>query len=721
MASKRVEVPGYKGGFVIDMSDVEVDTMPRLHTRNMRDTPLEKRQIIAWDGEGMKLSGPDKPQHYTVFGCSMEPEWVLISQNLKCMEILEYIISVGERYPNAVHIGYGFRYDTNMIVKSLPEKHLRTLKHKGEVTFTLGDIKWRIHMIPGKSIRVTKRWSEGKNNTGKRSGDGYISVKIDDMVSFFACPFLDACESILKKELSPEDREVIRYGKESRKDNAWDDLDSVRYYWEREIFLMQRMAEVFRDVMFNAGLRLKDWYGPGAIATYLIRTKKLRNHIQNTPEIREVHEASKIAYAGGRFELFRVGRIQGPVYGLDINSAYPYALSNAPSLGLDHGEWVYVSRPSTIEEFGVYRITYRHGGKPRAIERLPMPLFHRDRQGSISFPQTVQGWYWSPEARAAKFIGNKFPGSVEIHEGWVWRHDGTRPFKFLEEMFQERLRLGKHNVVSMPYKLGPNSMYGKLAQRVGWDEKNKLPPRSHCLPLAGWITSSCRASLFRVMAQMPVHRVIAVETDGIYTTMNPDDLSIRIGEALGEFGVDEYREMLYLQNGIYHQNKDGEWEKPKARGLDIASVSRDIMTEYFQRCGVGTEPRSKTDFPLLKVKTRERFIGLNAAYARVFTPNGDQRLGRSIKDHLGKWEEGKREIIPGGKGKRMHFPDACPECISGFSPWDQAHSLVIRSRSMGEMSTPHSLPWENDKTPDEMQWARELDIEAEDMIPLEYT
>lgn len=704
----RYKIAGYNGGFTVELSDVQVEKLPEIVTRSQRDTPLEKRRIIAWDGEGMKLSGNDRPQHYVMFGCSAEPEWVKVGQNLGTMEILEYIVAVGERYPNAVHVGYGFRYDANMIIKGLPDKHLRTLKHRGEVNFKLGNIRWRIHVIPGKSFRVTKRWSTGKKNVGKRSGDGYVSVKIDDMASFFACPFLNACDSILADVLTDDDREVIEYGKKARKDNIWEDLTDVQKYWRAEIRLMQLMAERFRDVMFAAGIRLRDWYGPGAIASYLISKHRLRNHIQNEPPIKEVHEASKVAYAGGRFELFRVGRVQGPVFGLDINSAYPAALAGAPSLGLDHGEWIHVENPSDVEEFGVYRISYNHMGKAKPIEYAAMPLFHRDYRGSISFPQFVSGWYWSPEAANAAEIGRRHPGSVRIYEGWVWRHDGTRPFEFLSEMFEERIRLGKKNIVSMPYKLGPNSMYGKLAQRVGWNEKKGLPPKSHCLPLAGWITSSCRASLYRVMLQIPRHKLIAVETDGIYTSMDPAGIVADFGNGLGQWGMDSYDEMLYLQSGVYHRRTEQQWLPPKARGLDIASVSQPVVEQYFKKCNSG-------DFPTLTVQMRERFVGLNAAYVRAQTKKNSE-IGVGVKEFLGRWETGERIMEPGGKGKRAHISKVCGECQMGLSAWDSPHQLAIRSRSVGDMSTPHNLPWENAIVPVEMEFARNLDLIEGDMI-----
>lgn len=673
------------------------DVTDSYHTGNgpSRDVPVEKRKIIAWDGEGMKLSGDEKPQHYVLFGCSADIENPLIGRKLQTLDILDYIISIGERYPRAVHVGYGFRYDMNMIVQTMAIPDKAILKLENQVTIRPASrpgIKYRIEWVPGKMISVTKRWGKGKRDA--------TTVTIDDVVSFFACPFIKAVESILGAELSDDDREVVAHGKEARADNLWDDMPEVLRYWKAEIQLMERMTERFREVMFNAGFKLTRWYGPGALASYVIRTKGLRDHIQNRPFENEVHEASKHAYAGGRFELFRVGRVEGPVYGYDINSAYPYALSNAPSLGADHGEWRYVQQPTDIAEFGVYRIRYAHGGKPSLFEYRAMPLFHRDTRGAISFPNKLEGWYWSPEASVAMTIGKRY-GGVQIIEGWEWHHDGTYPFKFMEDMFNKRMELGKKNVISMPYKLGPNSMYGKLAQRVGWKtdkDGNAHPPMSHCLPLAGWITSKCRASLMKAIMQIPLERLIAVETDGIYTTQAPGDMALEFGDGLGQWGVDNYDEMLYLQNGIYHRREGKIWLPPKSRGLDIASVSQPVVESYLRGLAPG-------DFPPLTVDMRERFVGLSAAMVGY---KGEFSVGR-VKERHCRWERGKRDVEPGGSGKRMHVPRLCPACNAGATAWDAPHPLVIRSRagiSAPLMSAPHHLPWENQPVPEVTDKAR---------------
>lgn len=662
--------------------------------------PYLDRDIIAWDGEGMNLSGRGKPQHYVLFGCSAEEP--IIGKRLSTGRLLHYIAETGVKHPKAVHIAYAFGYDVNMIIQGLTAWQKLCLKNDGQVNLAnkffdvpeSWEYRYRLEYTPGKIFKVTR--------INRKNFKDRVTVRIDDVFSFFARKFLVACESILKDELTDKDREVIAHGKADRGSNLWEDIDDVTRYWRAEIRLMQRMMEVFRDVMYRAGFKLHQWYGPGAIASYLIRTRKLKNHIQTQPLIPEVHNASKHAYAGGRFELFHIGRFQGPVYGYDINSAYPYALSGAPSLGQDHGAWQYQPNPKSIAEFGVYRISFRNGGRPNLLEYRAMPLFHRDPRGAISFPSMTDGWYWSPEASVMQMIGKRF-GGVTIHEGWVWEHDDTRPFRFLEDMFNKRIEIGKSNIASMPFKLGPNSMYGKFAQRVGKDN-DKRPPNSHCLPLAGWITSRCRAELFKVALQIPQKELIAVETDGIYTTVPPERLRHMVfGDGLGQWGVDVYDEMLYLQNGIYHKLRNGKWEDPKSRGIDISSVPRDLVQQYFRECVPG-------DFPALKVKLKDRFVGLTAALAA-----GPDKV--DMKHCV--WVPGERDVLPGGKGKRIHVPSACPSCRAGATAYEAPHPLAIHSRAGLDaplMSTPHTLPWEQAKALPGIEKARAVEAIEKDML-----
>lgn len=312
----------------------------------------------------------------------------------------------------------------------------------------------------------------------------------------------------------------------------------------------------------------------------------------------------------------------------------------------------------------------------------------------ISYPQMGHGWYWSPEAAMA----NRIPGAV-IEEGWVWKsNESVYPWSFLQDMYDTRMRLGKANLLSMPFKLGPNSLYGKYAQTVGWDKKKKLPPKSHALPVAGWVTSYCRAMLLGAMLNDP-SAIIAVETDAIYTTKDPSEWSLRIGKELGAWDVDVYDEMIYMQSGMYHYKKDGEWKGTRSRGMNRGEYPVEMASEYVQSL-TANEP-----WPSLKMSTKPRFIGAGAAMAS----------SQPLKQTMTSWHASPKEFTLGDTGKRIHVPGACQDCIDGISPWEKPHRLAIKSKSDGQMlSFGRHLPWEGGQHPEEVQKIRDqLVLEGE--------
>lgn len=667
---------------------------PGYDQKTFRQRPLADidKTVIAWDMEGISLSGTDAPQHPVLFGCSQEVASPLVGSRISMREMLEYIVDVGERFPQALHVGFAFKYDANMIIYGLTESQIVKLWKSGNVSFRFdSEFLWSIRWIPGKMFTVTKRWGAVKNSRAK------TSVTIYDYSSFFGTTFIDAAERILGDDISGDDRDVIAHGKAARGKQAWSDMPEIRHYWEREIVLIQRVFEKFRDVMYRAGFALKEWYGPGALANYINALHKLRPHMgaaQITSGImpRAVHEASKIAFSGGRFELFKAGRITGPIHAVDIGSAYPYALTKVPSLHPDEGEWIHTDNPQKIERFGVYRIRFT-APKASPLEYRPMPLFWRDNRGMISYPQMAHGWYWSPEAALAQGLAG-----VEIVEGWEWKNrEEIFPWNFLLDMYDTRMRLGKSNLLSMPFKLGPNSLYGKYAQTVGWDQKKKLPPKSHALPVAGWVTSYCRAMLYAAMMHAP-DTIIAVETDAIYTTAEPETLGIRLGTELGQWDAQVYDEMMYVQSGMYHYKQDGEWKGTRSRGMNRGEYPVSTAQGYLSSLK-GGEP-----WEPMKLTTKPKFIGAGAAIAS----------SEKVKSIMTSWRVQTKEMTLGDTGKRVHVPNACDECIAGVSPYDAPHRLVIRSRSDGEtLSHPRRLPWEAAHT-DEVQEIRDrLTVERE--------
>lgn len=689
-------------------------TANRNRMRDKRGKDRSEALVIAWDGEGIDLFGPGRPQSYVLFGCSAEWQNPLLLRNpqlkLSHKQLCEYICDVGSRNPGAIHIGYGFAYDQNMLIQTMPLKMKERLYHGEWVSWKHGDWTYKLKIEWRKRFKLTRIRT---NSGGERT-----TVYIDDIAAFFHSPFTKAYEKIVGKDADS----VVVSGKANRGTNEWRDLPVIKQYWQAEIVALAELGTRFRDILYDAGFALSEFYGPGALANYLRRREGLVTHEWGGKESNlptGVHTAAKSAFYGGRFEQFLLGRIPGPVFSLDINSAYPYAFCSIPTLKKG-GFWQHVT-DFERGTFSVYRIRYCDSewvnelhGNPRRSP-LPHPFPYRNSDSEISYPALTEGWYWEPEVSAGL---DCFPGKVEIYEGWVWRPvEKEYPWKILmEDMFRQRLELKRSGqITEMAYKLGINSLYGKMAQRVGWNKEKKVPPGSHTLPIAGYVTSFCRAMITRVVKQIGVHSLVAIETDGIYTTVNPAHLELPtgIGDWLGQWELETYDEMYYVQNGVYFARKGCQWVKAKSRGFPITLVSPESTKEYLQ----SLVPHTR--FQAMEVSANtSNFIGIGLALGRARNGKGHIVPSKAQVLHC-QWEKSSRTLIPGGKGKRIHVPAYCPACESGNNALEQPHLLVSNHGAIGKsvayvlskgetkqpkwnpFSQSYRLPWE---TPIAERW-----------------
>lgn len=645
------------------------------------------RTFIGWDGEGQNLQGDGKPQSYVLYGCSTG-DFITSPVHLDTVSLCRFMVSVARKYPHAYHVGFAFNYDTNMIVRSLSPAKLHFLYENQYVRIQAEDeIKYTIRICRGKWLSISETrpaWDRKKNPNAK------TTIRIYDIFGFFMTSFVSAVESMLGKDTPGLDK--VREGKKHRGGTGncpicgtgrcvFDDIAYVEEYWKEEIKLLARVADQLRERFYSAGFKITQWYGPGALASFTLKKRGIKQHLSDTPN--EVKHAAQIAYAGGRFELYKVGRITGPIYSYDINSAYPYAISMLPSLS--NGDWRHISRPKQIERFGVYRVRL---SETTAFQKAPGPLFHRDRQGNISYPWYVDGWYWSPEVHG--IFGNE---RVEVIEGWeYWTDSIEHPFEWVRGMYKTRQQWkAAGNVNQYALKLTLNSLYGKMAQRVGWDPIRKRIPPWHQLEWAGWVTSYTRAKLYRIMQAVPFDSVIAVETDGIYTTTSPEELKLESSTELGGWEIQKYDEIIYVQSGLAWLRKGDVWEA-KRRGLDPDTFRLQDATKYVENL----EANKKWE-PFVGKQTR--FIGLGAALMSK----------APLKSRHCVWSTTDKEIVPGATGKRIHLPPACAACRAGVNAYEMPHDLVIRSLSaMDTPSQPHFVPWlaEGDMEPAWMDMQR---------------
>lgn len=719
--------------------------------------PRDEKPFIAWDGEGID-DDPSRPsvQNYVLFGCSVpnesgEPKYVLRAHALSTVECLDLILQVEEENPDAIHVGFGFDYDVNQILKDLNHQQLITLRKTGF-------IRWHGYLIehrPHKWFRVMA--GQYREKSGQRRYRR--TATIYDVHSFYGSSFEKAIDKFLPTD--PVARRIVAEGKAGRGNFRYEELDTrVTTYWWEEIQLLQQLVINLRTLCLSVDVHLEDWHGPGAIASYYMKKYHIDDHMDR--ELRdEIIDASAAAYAGGRFELFKVGRANRPVYSADINSAYPYHLTHVPSLR--NGTWKHVeefdpNEPMPTGTIGVYHIA--RVGVKSAFHRAPdgtiptqyidttsaQPLFFRTKQNCMHYPTVVEGWYWDPEA---ELVWND--PAVKFVEAWIYTTDDVvYPFAWVADIYAQRNRLkAEKNPAEYILKLAINSIYGKLAQRVGYDEEKMTAPRWHQLEWAGHLTSATRAQLYRAAKQADDQdALIAVETDGIYSLV---PLDVPESDTLGDWKCTVYKDMAYIQNGVYMYEMYDEGWKFKYRGLDrdsmIFSIVMDWMdrldTIYCHECARDAVDRRahnrfhlRNDLPMelrpdacescrewvdekeqhtcdshplrrddcsacqvaaqslklhsctFEVETR-RFIGYGAAII------GSD--GRNM-DKWRHWVTDIKTLRIGGAaddGKRVHNPERCKACHEGLTFGSMMHDMEIGQPYLGKdnPSAPHELKW----------------------------
>jgi len=705
----------------------------RIDRKEKTTDNILSKEVIVWDGEGMKLSGPDQPQHYVLFGCSVEPDSPLIitepEGRLTFEQIADYCLSVVKKHPNAIHLGYFFRYDQNMIIWSLPWPAKQVLYSSGSCMVKINGAKYYIRAVFGKFIRITRIHNDEK-----------LTILIEDFAPFFASSFVKAYETLFPQPTDPDNWGVVVQGKRDRSVMMYPDLNRVQRYWRAEIIALYELAFEFRRLMFDGGFMLTQWHGPGALANYIRRNYDLIRHEWGGKEHNmsgDVHEAVRGGYYGGHFEQYKVGFIKGPIYSYDRNSAYPYAFCEIPTLQ-EGGFWRNlgpISADRWREEsalrtsFALFYIRWEGtSNHPNNLANLVIqPLPHRSALGDISYPQITEGWYWTPEANVAMKMAANMPNVYcTILNGWQWvpvkdsAGEDIYPWEeVIRGMYARRRKLqDNRNPTQMAFKLGPNSMYGKSAQRAGGKTK---PPQSHTLPVAGYITSSCRAAVMDLMHCCIPDSVISVETDGVFTTTSPDKLAhpewFPLSKELGDWTLKEYDNMVIIQNGVYLLQKDGVWQPPKSRGIPAEWVNVDNVLEYLNRCTGQRWPTlsfNNPDDPASK--GRETFIGLGTAIARCTKRRSDNKWRtnpfRASQLHC-TWVAQTKEVDTEGRNsKRSHHARWCRACQQGLSPAVAAHDLVIHTKAWDpgqHESRKYDLPWMKDYVPPVWQIMREVD------------
>lgn len=553
---------------------------------------------MASDGTP-KLEDCKAPRHLYIYLAAVDDRGELVAdaydpEGLSHDDCANMLLNL----PNdALKFGYMFSYDVTKIVEELPaidryylvRPQLRDeLVCQNEECLKLG--RGRKAAPPGSVTcpRCGKMKLRSRSKAIRFRGRDYNffngsltikhrptkrKVKVWDCFRFFGCAFVEAIKDWLfkpdesssdpnwkLKEILSDDgkplctkEQVERISSMKGKRGAFDEEDpaQIRAYCREECHLLALMMGRVKQAHEDAGIPLKRYEGAGSTATSLLTANEVSKY--KGPRHRDLDadlgEAIASCFFGGRFEDSMVGIVHAPVFGFDISSAYPFALSGLPCLTC--GSWRRLEK-ATVEELASARVALAEFHVREVSEKIRReiawgPLPFRDRKGSISYGVNFYGWAWLPEILAAL---RGWPELVEL-TGKAWIYDVAcehAPFSFMPAGYRQRIAWGKEGA-GKALKLGMNAAYGKCAQSLGED-----PPFQSWV-FAGMTTSTTRGQLLDAIATAKDRwNVLTVATDGIYAL---EDLPIK--EPPRDTGTGDLKKPL------------GGWErKPIPEGVFVA-------------------------------------------------------------------------------------------------------------------------------------------------------
>lgn len=626
--------------------------------KSITDAKWLSRKFVAIDGEGINIrSGAKRGTHlYVMLAISGKPP--LISRDgLRTRDILRYLfdsLNVGD-----INVIYGGSYDFNNWLRDLTADEIRHVYKSSYSSDPVTIDGYGIRWIKGKALEISRVLPNGNKRT----------VTVNDVISFFQRPFIQACDEYLGEY---NGRETLVREKARRGDFRFDEMESIGAYNNLELDLLVRLMGELRLRLNRVGLRPRRWNSPGAIASALFNRESVKDY-RNEELPDQVMRAARFAYAGGRFEMIKYGAVKERVYEYDINSAYPRALLEVPSLR--GGKWSHYhagARASSNADrlhgsrFGMYRVRYT-GTNPN----IPGPVFVRSENGTISYPLNAENWIWTPEYEVLKEYCAQVEGaSFELLEAWTYEPaNDYRPFAFIQPLYNKRQELkAKGDGAHVGIKLALNSIYGKLAQQVGWKPASgRFPmrvPTYHQLEWAGYVTSWCRANVLRA-ALTDIESVIAFETDALFTSR---PLSVAIGTGLGEWEVTKFRSLTYVQSGHYYGTDSKGKEIVKCRGVDKGSITRRQVEKLLGK------PESHR---VLQARLT-RFYGAGIA------------LMRGLDKYWCKWltEPKNLQLMP--TGKRVHGACWCNSAGLVMGSWHNTFCPVP-----GGVSNEYPVEWIN--------------------------
>jgi hypothetical protein len=602
---------------------------------------------------------------------------------LPTKRIFDFLLGIPES-PADLVISFSFNYDVTKVIQDLPYS---ALKEFAELGCTIWE-GYLISGIPRKYLQI--------EIAGRR-------VRIWDTFAYWQMSFAKALDS------SPElfdaaQQEIISFIARMKRERANFDMmpdDEIREYCFNEC---EFLAVMYRDFLRNLdsmGLTQLAHSGPGSAANAFFGNVDLKSYMPTGDPTMYLAglpvDVATFSYYGGRFEIAVQGLV-GDQYEYDLQSAYPSIAVTLPCL--KHGRFRETScyEPGKL---GFYYVGSRTSGPwapfPfRATAETGREYLNRASKGAIAFVHGGRRWVTSHEVEVArKYFG---ADAIPVFSGWVFDAGcNHKPFADLLALYLRRkigdpmcpvcLADSKHFCPDHPspsaglskvIKLIINSVYGKLAQAIGWDSDPKIPflapkaPEYQCYIWASWITGGTRAKVLEAAliggreddcpdcgprACAEHSSVVSIATDGILSSKPIPELYVTDWE-LGTWEKSAKPDTWLGMPGIYSFRDNGKPDsceecrtagaacpehasakKFKRRGLDSRYFPAAYLRAAWERGAWSVGPIGERDCPDCQRRIKGKAAGeaCEAHPMRGFMPYKLAMQRTNALEEYGEW------------------------------------------------------------------------------------
>lgn len=553
------------------------------------------REFITIDGEGIKDEATGEHK-YVLISCG-DKHFSYDGAALEFGEIMHFLWNCHLARPKAIFVGFYLKYDWSQWLRSIPlnraealldEKQVKKRQRKGKhlPPFPVTHGGWDFDYLYGRRFKLRPAWKPewfGDDMLRHREWcigcDGCVCpwgwMWINDAGSYFQTTLLKAIDPSNNPNpvCTQEEYEIIKAGKERRNHAEYD--PAMIEYNQLECDITSRLMSQLAQGMREEGLRpgRDQWYGPGQLAQLWLRKIKAPLGEEVRAAVPEgAREAGRKAYFGGWFEVHWHGLVKDTSYGYDINSAYPWIMSQLPCLL--HGRWnhqtsetlSHLDHAALLDGFQLVHATVE------GFDQVVGAMLHRNKNKKILRPKLTKGWFWGHELRAAIDAG--FVGRVDFHERWHYAPCSCKPpLAPIAELYEGRLRIGKNSPAGTARKLIYNSCAGKFQQSVG--------EPAFANPLyASAITAGCRAMICQAIGSHPAGSaaLLMVATDGVvFRSPHP---RLQLHETmLGAWSPEVHENLSLFMPGVYWDDRTrarvaaGEAGVFKSRGIAAKDLS----------------------------------------------------------------------------------------------------------------------------------------------------